>query len=171
MESSHRYDAIFSVIDIQPIFQLFSKKTLKGAPRELNYGAMIQSLIIRIVERIPTIKDLVKRLVHDPLFRFDCGFLVSDVVPSESSYSRMIQVISESDVLDKMNDTLIKMLEGFLHDEHVAIDASHFEARDAFTPSEKKAPKTPKKRGRKTKAERAVWLSEQVEKIRKSINL
>ncbi|WP_339287861.1 transposase [Ureibacillus sp. FSL K6-0786] len=166
MESSHRYDAIFSVIDIQPIFQLFSKKTLKGAPRELNDGAMIQSLIIRIVERIPTIKDLVKRLVHDPLFRFDCGFLVSDVVPSESSYSRMIQVISESDVLDKMNDTLIKtaMLEGFLHDEHVAIDASHFEARDAFTPSKKKAPKTPKKRGRKTKAERAVWLAEQVEK-------
>lgn len=133
MESSHRYDAIFSVIDIQPIFQLFSKKTLKGAPRELNYGAMIQSLIIRIVERIPTIKDLVKRLVHDPLFRFDCGFLVSDVVPSESSYSRMIQVISESDVLEKMNDTLIKtaMLEGFLNDEHVAIDASHFEARDS----------------------------------------
>jgi len=166
MESSHRYEAIFSAIDIQPIFQLFSKKTLKGAPRELNYGAMIQSLIIRIVERIPTIKDLVKRLVHDPLFRFDCGFLVSDVVPSESSYSRMIQVISESDVLDKMNDTLIKtaMLEGFLNDEHVAIDASHFEARDAFTPSEKKAPKTPKKRGRKTKAERAVWLAEQVEK-------
>ncbi len=56
------------------------------------------------------------------------------------------------------------MLEGFLNDEHVAIDASHFEARDAFTPSEKKAPKTPKKRGRKTKAERAVWLAEQVEK-------
>lgn len=58
---------------------------------------------------------------------------MSDVVPSESSYSRMIQVISESDVLEKMNDTLIKtaMLEGFLHDEHVAIDASHFEARDS----------------------------------------
>ncbi len=63
-----------------------------------------------------------------------------------------------------MNDTLIKtaMLEGFLID--VAIDVSHFEARDTFTPSEKKAPKTPKKRGRKTKAERAVWLAEQVEK-------
>ena len=41
MESSHRYDAIFSVIDIQPIFQLFSKKTLKGAPRHVN-GMMVQ---------------------------------------------------------------------------------------------------------------------------------
>src|SRR5690554_712066 len=108
MESSHLYDAIFSVIDIQPIFQLFSKKTLKGAPRELNYGAMIQSLIIRIVERIPTMKDLVKRLVHDPLFRFDCGFLVSDVVPSESSYSRMIQVISEDRKSTRLNSSHVR---------------------------------------------------------------
>jgi len=82
LESSRRFDAIFSTFDVQPIFHLFIKKTLRGAPRELNYGAMIQSLIIRIVERIPTIKDLVKRLVNDPLFRFDCGFLVSDPVPS-----------------------------------------------------------------------------------------
>jgi len=56
---------------------------MRGAPRELNYGAMIQSIIIRIVERILTIKDLIKRLVNDPLFRFDCCFLVSDKVSSE----------------------------------------------------------------------------------------
>ncbi|TGN35217.1 hypothetical protein E4L99_11180 [Lysinibacillus sp. S2017] len=77
MESSRRFDAILAKFDVQSIFQLFSKKTMRGAPRELNYGAMIQSLIIRIIERIPTVKDLVKRLVHDPLFRLDCGFLIS----------------------------------------------------------------------------------------------
>ena len=166
MESSHRFDAIFSTIDIQPIFQLFSKKTMKGAPRELNYGAMIQSLIARIVERIPTIKDLVKRLVHDPLFRLDCGFLVSDVVPSEASYSRMMQVISDSEVVDESNDTLIQLAisEGFLDDEHVGFDATHFESRDAAKPTEKKEPKAPKKRGRKSKAEREAWLVEEAEK-------
>ncbi|TQR28717.1 transposase [Lysinibacillus sphaericus] len=128
MESSRRFDAIFATFDVQPIFQLFSKKTLRGAPRELNYGAMIQSLIIRIVERIPTIKGLIKRLVNDPLFRLDCGFLVSDIVPSEASYSRMIDVISQSDVLEVMQDTLIQiaMTEGFLHDEHLAIDGYRF---------------------------------------------
>lgn len=113
---------------------------------------MIQSLIIRIVERIPTIKDLVKRLVNDPLFRFDCGFLVSDPVPSEASYSRIIGVISQSTILDDMQDTLIQLafLEGFLSDEHLAIDATHFESRDASKPSEKKETPT-EKRGRKTK--------------------
>ncbi|WP_375199215.1 transposase [Lysinibacillus sp. RS11] len=165
MESSRRFDAIFATFDVQPIFQLFLKRTLRGAPRELNYGAMIQSLIIRIVERIPTIKDLIKRLVNDPLFRLDCGFLVSDVVPSEASYSRMIDVISQSDVLDCMQDTLIEtaFIEGFLCDEHLAIDATHFESRDAAKPSEKKEPTPLKKRGRKSKKERDAWLTKQVE--------
>lgn len=165
MQSSRRFDTIFATIDVQSIFQLFSKKTLQGAPRELNYGAMIQSLIIRIVERIPTIKDLVKRLVNDPLFSLDCGFLVSDVVPSEASYSRMIDVISQSDVMNKMQDTLIQtaFTEGFLRDEHIAIDATHFESRDASKPSKKKEIVPPKKRGRKTKEEQAAWLAEQAE--------
>lgn len=165
LECSHRFDAIFCTFDVHPIFQLFSKKTLRGAPRECNYGAMIQSLIIRIVERIPTVKDLVKRLVNDPLFRLDCGFLVSDSVPSEASYSRMVDVISQSDVLDKMQDELIQnaFLEGFLCDEHLAINATHFESRDASKPSEKKTTKPPKKRGRKTKEEQAAWDAEQAE--------
>ena len=162
MESSHRFDAILATFDVQPIFQLFRKKTMHGAPRELNYGAMIHSLIIRIVERIPTVKDLVKRLKYDLVFRLDCGFLVSDPVPSEASYSCMVDVISQSEVFDKMQDALIQtaFTEGFLDDEHVSFDATHFEARDASKPSEKKVT-APKKRGRKSKEERADWLAEQ----------
>lgn len=165
MESSHRFDAIFSTFDVQPIFHLFSKKTMRGAPRECNYGAMIQSLVVRIVERIPTIKDLVKRLVNDPLFRLDCGFLVSDSVPSEASYSRMIDVISQSNVMDFMQDQLIQtaFTEGFLEDECLGFDATHFESRDASRPSEKKEVTPPKKRGRKTPEEQAIWLAEQSE--------
>lgn len=165
MESSHRFDAIFSTFDVQPIFHLFSRKTMRGAPRECNYGAMIQSLVVRIVERIPTIKDLVKRLVNDPLFRLDCGFLVSDSVPSEASYSRMIDVISQSNVVDLMQDQLIQtaFTEGFLEDECLGFDATHFESRDASRPSEKKEATPPKKRGRKTPEEQAIWLAEQSE--------
>ena len=138
---------------------------MRGAPRELNYGSMIQSLITRIVERIPTIKDLVKRLANDPLFHLDCGFLVSDVVPSEASYSSMMDVISQSDVMDKMQDQLIQtaFTEGFLCDEQIAIDATHFESRDASKPSEKKEKAPSKKRGRKTKEEQAAYLAEQAE--------
>ncbi|MBK3496465.1 transposase [Viridibacillus sp. YIM B01967] len=164
MEPIHRFDAIFSTFDIQPLFHLFSKKAMKGAPRELNYGAMIQSLIARIVGRIPTIKDLVNRLKMDPFLRLACGFLHSDIVPSEAAYSRMIHVISQSDILGKMQDQLIQlaMVEGFLDDKNIAIDATHFEARDAQKPSPKKEKLAPKKRGRKSKEEQEQWLQEKL---------
>ncbi|RPJ95674.1 IS4/IS5 family transposase [Rummeliibacillus sp. TYF005] len=105
-----------------------------------------------------------KRLKYDLIFRLDCGFLLSDSVPSEASYSRMVDVISQSDVFDKMHDGLIQtaFTEGFLDDEHIGYDATHFEARDASKPTEKKE-KTSKKRGRKSKEERAAWLAEQAE--------
>lgn len=107
---------------------------------------------------------MVKRLNYDLVFRLDFGFLVSDSVPSESSYSRMVGAISQSDVFDKMHDGLIQtaFAEGFLDDEHIGYDATHFEARDASKPTEKKE-KTPKKRGRKSKEDRAAWLAEQAE--------
>jgi len=66
-----------------------------------------------------------------------------------------------------MQDSLIQtaFIEGFLSDEHLAIDATHFESRDAPKPSEKKEPAPPKKRGRKTKEEREDWLAKQSQSI------
>src|SRR5690625_1722399 len=49
-------------------------------------------------------------------------------------------------------------------DDTVAIDATHFEARDRAPSKEKKPKRKPKKRGRKPKAEREQWLKEQAEK-------
>lgn len=165
LEPTQRFEAIFSAIDIDPIFAVVTKKSRFGRPVELNYAAMIYSLIARLTERIPFIKDLVKRLKNDMIFRLDCGFLVSDSVPSEAAYSRMITIISESNVLEKTQETLLgqAITEGFITDDTVAIDATHFEARDR-APSKEEKPKTePKKRGRKSKEEREQWLIEKAE--------
>jgi transposase len=100
------------------------------------------------------------------IFRPDCGFLVSDSVPSEAAYSRTITIISESNVLDEVQETLLHqaIIEGFITDDTVAIDATHFEARDQ-APLKKEKPKTePKKRGRKSKQEREQWLMEKEER-------
>jgi len=58
----------------------------------------------------------------------------------------------------RLNQTAF--LEGFLCDERLAFDATHFEARDASKPSEKKEAKLPKKRGRKAKEVQSAWLAE-----------
>lgn len=60
MEPTHRFDKIFSTIDTNPILRVVSKKSSYGSPIQLNYAAMVYSLVARITEQIPTIKDLVK---------------------------------------------------------------------------------------------------------------
>ena len=160
LEPTHRFDAVFSAIDINPILAVVSKKALYGAPVQLTYSAMIYSLVARILERIPTIKDLIKRLKHDFMFRLDCGFLLSDAIPSEASYSRMLSKIAESPVLEQVQEQLIHqaIAEGFITDDTIAIDATHIEARDQ-APAKKEKPRSePKKRGRKSKEEKEKWL-------------
>jgi transposase len=164
-EPTHRFEAIFSTIDIYPILAVVSKKSLYGAPAQLNYPAMIYSLVARITERIPTVKDLIKRIKNDYIFRLDCGFLFSDEIPSEASYSRLISKISETYILEQVNETLVveALSEGFIQDETVAIDGTHIEARDQAPPKEDKPETKPKKRGRKSKAEQEQWLQEKAE--------
>ncbi|WP_071461520.1 IS5/IS1182 family transposase [Bacillus massilinigeriensis] len=159
LEPTQRFQAVFSAINLDSAVFAVSKKSWRGAPAELNYAAMICSLVARLVERIPTIKDLVKRLKHDLIFRLECGFLVSDQVPSEASYSRLIDRLSASNILEKEKESLLlqAIKEGFVDDENVAIDASHFEARDQSPAAEKKPKPEPKKRGRKKKEEKEKY--------------
>ena len=101
----HRFNSILSGIDIHPILGVVVKWSRFGPPQTLNYTAMIYSLIIRITERIPFIKDLLIRLVTDLILKVDCEFLISDETPSKASYSRLITLISESGVLEIVQET------------------------------------------------------------------
>ena len=165
MEPTQKYEAIISAIDLDSIYHEVTKKSRLGAPEELNYAAMIISIFIRYIERIPTMKDLIKRLHDDIAFKLNCGFLVSDPIPSEASYSRLLAKLSESNVLEKAQEEVIiqAIAEGFIVDDTVAIDATHFEARDQAPPKEEKPKPEPKKRGRKSKEEREQWLKEKAE--------
>jgi transposase len=165
LEPTHRFDAIFSTLNINPILMVVSKRSLYGAPTELNYAAMIYALVARIIERIPTIKDLRKRLKYDFIFRLECGFLFSDRLPSEASFSRLIQKISESKVLETVKDQLIiqAIREGFIQDDAAALDATHFESRDQAKAQEKKPKPEPKKRGRKSKSEKEAYEKQKQE--------
>jgi len=166
MEPTQKYEAIISAIDLDAIHYEICKKSRLGAPTELNYAAMIISIFVRYVERIPTIKNLITRLHDDIAFKLNCGFLVSDDIPSEASYSRLLGKLSESSVLEKCQEKVVQqaIAEGYIIDDTLAIDATHFEARDQVPPKEDKPKSEPKKRGRKSKEEREQWLKEQAER-------
>lgn len=167
LEPIQRYEAVLSSIDVECILNQMGKRSWRGAPVKLNYQAMIHSLIIRVFDRIPTIKDLIRRLNEDFIFKFNCGFLISDQTPSEAAYSRLISKLEATQVLEEINEKVVVQAysEGFITDTAVAIDATHFEARDQAPSKDKKNETTPqkKKRGRKSKAEREQWLIEQAE--------
>jgi transposase len=165
LEPPQRFEAIFSSINIDRILFSLSKKTIYGAPTELNYAAMVYALVARVVERIPTVKDLRKRLKNDLVFRFECGFLFSDQLPSEASFSCLVQKLSQTTLLEEMqNQILLQAIqEGFVEDDAVAIDATHFEARDRAKAQEKKPKPEPKKRGRKSKADKEAYEKQKQE--------
>lgn len=165
LEPTQRYDELFATISIVPILQVVGKKSRFGPPETLNYPALVQSLIIRYVEKISEVKCLIKRLKDDERFKRDCGFGVADPVPSEASFSRVIKKIKGTGVLKDMNHQLVHeaMEEGYISDFNVAIDATHIEAKDKAPSKETKEsePKPePKKRGRKNKHEQTAWLKE-----------
>ena len=58
---------------------------------------------------------------------------------------------------EKKSILLQAIEEGFVDDENIAIDASHFEARDQAPAKEKKPKPGPKKRGRKKKEEKEQY--------------
>ncbi len=164
LEPTQRYDEIFSAVDINPILTVVAKKSNSGRPVELNYPAMVQALVVRNVERIPEIQLLVERLNTDLKFKVDCGFLVSDSVPSEASFSRMITKIKDNtNVLEVIKSQIIldAINEKYFRDTNIALDSGHFEARDQ-APSKKEVEEKamPKQRGRKSKAEREQWLKD-----------
>jgi transposase len=171
MSPKDTYGYLFETLDITPFLRVVSKKAFLGAPTQLNYTAMLHSLFIRIVERIPTIKDLRKRLKRSIEFSTDCGFTGSDRIPSEASYTRLIQKLQKPQVFQQSQEVLVQQAfqEGFIDASVIAMDATHVEARDR-QPEKKKddtdqlATEPPKKkRGRKSKGERDQWLKEQLE--------
>src|SRR5690625_4183909 len=114
MEPTQKYEEIISAIDLDSLHHKVTKKSRFGAPEELNVAAMIISTFVRYVERIPTIKDLVKRLHDDIAFKLNCGFLVSDSVPSEASYSRLVKKLKT--ILEEEQEKVIlqAIAEGFI---------------------------------------------------------
>lgn len=68
----------------------------------------------------------------------------SDRIPSEASFSRFTQKISESNALEIVQEALPlqAIQEDFIQDDVVSIDATHFESRDRTTPFAKKSIKS-----------------------------
>lgn len=132
MQTEDKYSHIFEYLNISPIMHSLVKSSHLGRPDDLNYRAMIYSLLIAKMERMEFVKDIVRRLRSSLEFRNQCRFTGSDRIPSESSYSRFIKTLEDKGILEKIQDSLVSdaLMEGFISGEQLAMDSSPVEAWD-----------------------------------------
>lgn len=144
LDIQEKYKEIFSPLDWTKVLNLFEKDSRIGPSITVNYEAVLRSLMVRIDERIPTQKALIQRLKSDLRLKLSVGFLYSEAIPSESTYSRVMAVLANHlSILEKMNQDLLHLIddEVGIFEENIAIDVTSIEARTQ--PKKTENPKLP----------------------------
>src|SRR3990170_4044637 len=100
MERSGSPKVLFENVDLSPLhFILWKDLHLEGAGHPVEYEPECdyRALLLRQLEQIPYIKDLVKRLNRYKEMRSACGY--GDKVPTEAHFSQMKKRIGEEGFL------------------------------------------------------------------------
>lgn len=90
MERSGSPKLLFESLDLKPLHSILWKNLhLKGTGRPVEYDPKcdLRALMLRQLEQIPYIKDLVKRLQRNKDMRSACGY--KNKVPTEAHFSQM----------------------------------------------------------------------------------
>ena len=86
---------LFENLDLKPLHCILWKDLhVEGAGRPVEYGPEcdLRALMLRQLEQIPYVKDLVKRLRREKDMRFACGY--GEKVPTEAHFSQMKKRLS-----------------------------------------------------------------------------
>jgi len=90
MEKSGSPVLLFANVDLRPLHSILWKNLhVEGAGRPVEYNPEcdLRALMLRQLEQIPYVKDLVKRLKRDQCMRSACGY--GDKAPTEAHFSQM----------------------------------------------------------------------------------
>src|SRR5690554_1059631 len=86
---------IFEALDLSKVVGGLQKKS-KSGPKGHDPENMLRALLAKRLENIKYTKTLVERLKSDPVFRYTCGFPVASKTPSEATFSRFMQSLSDN---------------------------------------------------------------------------
>ncbi|WFA20943.1 transposase [Paenibacillus mucilaginosus] len=131
MAPENKYSIVFKTLDLLPALRVLNKRTHRGRPEELNYAAMVYAMLIGTIERIPTTKDLLKRLRTNEEFRRTCRFRGSDAIPSEASFSRLYTKLADSVCWELQRQVIsLAAAAGFVSPSFISFDSTHVEAEE-----------------------------------------
>lgn len=134
-----KLQAALTFVDYSILNEHFKIDDGKRGPKGFAVTSLLNSLLAMQLEQLPTIKSLVKRLKTDPVFRIACGFEAVSKTPSAATFSRFIEKLSRTDVLEKTFQRMIRKAKslGLVEGIHVSIDASKIDAFEHAVPKAK----------------------------------
>ena len=137
-QQQSRLELILANIDVSKLANELRKTSNSKGPKGYEPEVLIYSLIAMQVEKIDTIKDLVVKLKENPVLRYCCGFDVLGKVPSESTFSRFLEKLSNSESLEQIfHDFLLKLKDfDVIGGEHISIDSTKLDSFEAAKPKE-----------------------------------
>ena len=121
---------------------------------------MLRAFFLKAVYDLPTTKALIENLKTNPSLRRLCGWESRCEVPSEATFSRAFKVFAEEKVPDAVHAMIVKENYTGKLVGHASIDSTAIVGREKACRKNTPKIKLKKKRGRKSKAEKAA-LAEQ----------
>ena len=126
----------FEEINVSKLANAIRKPDNSKGPKGYEPKNLIYSLIAMQVEKIQSTKDLVAKLNKDPVLRYCCDFKVLGRVPSESTFSRFLNKLSDSEELEQLFHELVIAAKeiSIINGEHISIDSTKLNSYEAAKP-------------------------------------
>lgn len=131
-----KLELILEQIDVSALINELKKDRDSKGPRGYSPRSLIYSLIAMQVEKINSIKALVLNLKENPVLRYYCGFKVLGSVPSESTFSRFINKLTNSQKFKYLFYELISKAKklNIIDGNSVSIDSTKLDSYEAAKP-------------------------------------
>ena len=123
--------------------------------KKLDREKFFRAFLLKAEFNLPTTKVLIESLKTNTSWRLLCGWEYSSRIPSEATFSRAFAEFAKVELPSAVHEEIV--VEN-CHDEligHASKDSTAIEVREKPCRRKKRICKTKKKRGRKSKVERA----------------
>jgi hypothetical protein len=112
LQPRSRLEIILTTLDFDDVITTLSKENEQHrGPTGYLVEHKFKALIAMRVYNMATFTELVERLTHDPVLRYNCGFDVFGKVPSIATFSRFYEQLTQSEVLGELFKKQVKTAE------------------------------------------------------------
>ena len=134
-----------------------------GRPMK-NREKMLRAFFLKAVYDLPTTKGLIENLKTNPSLRRLCGWEYRGEVPSEATFSRAFGIFAKEKICDAIHTLIVRENYTDKLVGHASLDSTAIIGREKAC--RKNTPKLKKKRGRKSKAEKAALSEQEIAEVK-----